>query len=35
MPCEDCENRGENWICLECQKIFCSRYVKGHMAAHN
>lgn len=29
--CTDCENIGENWICLTCAKIFCSRYVNGHM----
>ena len=29
--CIQCDNVGENWICLECQQIFCSRYVNGHM----
>jgi len=25
---------GENWICLECSAIRCSRYVNGHCKAH-
>ena len=33
--CNLCENVGENWICLECQEIFCSRYVNEHMVQHN
>jgi uncharacterized UBP type Zn finger protein len=32
--CVDCGNTGENWVCLACSKVYCSRYVKGHMAAH-
>lgn len=35
QKCVDCENMGENWICLECQEIFCSRFVKSHMVSHN
>eukprot|EP01099_Mayorella_cantabrigiensis_P007259 TRINITY_DN6355_c0_g1_i1.p1 TRINITY_DN6355_c0_g1~~TRINITY_DN6355_c0_g1_i1.p1 ORF type:complete len:152 (-),score=39.60 TRINITY_DN6355_c0_g1_i1:155-568(-) len=30
----DCGHEEENWLCLTCSKIFCSRYVKGHMAEH-
>ena len=35
--CPDCDNKGENWICLKpgCQTVRCSRYVKSHMLAHN
>ena len=32
--CEECENVGENWICLVCLSIHCSRYVKEHMLIH-
>lgn len=34
-PCKDCQNCGENWTCLTCAEIFCSRYVKQHMVKHN
>mmetsp|Transcript_995 Transcript_995/g.1843 ORF Transcript_995/g.1843 Transcript_995/m.1843 type:complete len:125 (+) Transcript_995:123-497(+) len=34
-PCGLCADPSENWVCLHCQSIFCSRYVQGHMAAHN
>lgn len=33
-PCLECGNVGENWVCLSCSEVFCSRYVKGHMVAH-
>lgn len=33
-PCEDCQNVGENWVCLVCYKVYCSRYVKEHMVQH-
>lgn len=35
LACKSCKNIGENWICLECVQVFCSRYVKGHMMLHN
>jgi hypothetical protein len=25
---------GENWMCLECSKVFCSRYINGHCVQH-
>eukprot|EP00978_Attheya_sp_CCMP212_P003189 scaffold6581_cov57-Attheya_sp.AAC.17 len=25
---------GENWVCLECNAIRCSRYVNGHAVSH-
>lgn len=34
-PCEKCQDCTENWLCLQCESIFCSRYVSGHMAQHN
>lgn len=34
-PCITCENVGENWLCLTCSQVFCSRYVQGHMVRHN
>ena len=33
--CEVCNNEGENWICLVCHKVFCSRYVNEHMVIHS
>ena len=27
--------QGENWICLVCHKVFCSRYVNEHMVIHS
>jgi NAD-dependent SIR2 family protein deacetylase len=34
-PCTGCFSRQENWMCLECDEVFCSRYVEGHMSDHN
>lgn len=34
-PCLTCGDASENWLCLECDHVFCSRYVKGHMSEHN
>lgn len=33
--CENCQDQTENWICLDCSKIFCARSVKAHMLDHN
>ncbi|XP_055328899.1 histone deacetylase 6-like [Paramacrobiotus metropolitanus] len=33
--CSVCEDARENWVCLHCYKVFCSRYVNGHMKDHN
>lgn len=33
--CEVCYHIGENWFCFSCEKVYCSRYVEGHMAEHN
>ena len=34
-PCESCGNIGENWVCLICSVVMCSRYVNNHMVDHN
>lgn len=33
-PCGDCQNIGENWVCLKCKTVKCSRYVNEHMLFH-
>ncbi|XP_061195454.1 histone deacetylase 6-like isoform X1 [Saccostrea echinata] len=33
-PCEDCGDLSENWTCLVCYKIYCSRFVNEHMLMH-
>ncbi len=32
--CLSCTDSSENWICLTCHEIQCSRYVKNHMVEH-
>ncbi|GAB6022029.1 Histone deacetylase 6 [Chamberlinius hualienensis] len=32
--CHECKSSHENWICLICYEICCSRYVNGHMMKH-
>ncbi|OMJ72973.1 hypothetical protein SteCoe_28457 [Stentor coeruleus] len=34
-PCQECGDLKENWICIQCGNIYCSRYVNGHMLEHN
>lgn len=34
-PCKECGDPKENWICLQCGSINCSRYVSGHQVAHH
>ena len=42
LKCEDGDDEGppescpvgENWLCLECGKVRCSRYVNGHGLTH-
>ena len=34
-PCKDCGATEENWMCLVCHEIFCSRYSNSHMVKHN
>ncbi len=33
-PCKECDSKRENWICLTCYHVFCSRFVKSHMVEH-
>jgi len=33
--CGSCGDKSENWVCLQCLEVFCSRYVSAHMVAHN
>jgi len=30
-PCRDCLDQEENWVCLSCFKVACSRYRNKHM----
>lgn len=32
--CADCESSTENWLCLSCEEIHCSRYVNNHGEEH-
>eukprot|EP01102_Stenamoeba_stenopodia_P006345 TRINITY_DN1741_c0_g1_i1.p1 TRINITY_DN1741_c0_g1~~TRINITY_DN1741_c0_g1_i1.p1 ORF type:complete len:431 (+),score=96.02 TRINITY_DN1741_c0_g1_i1:226-1518(+) len=33
-PCSVCNHSPENWECLSCGQVFCSRYVNSHAAKH-
>ena len=33
--CISCNEERENWMCLGCGEIFCSRFSNGHMVEHN
>lgn len=33
-PCIKCHDKSENWMCLTCNSILCSRFVNGHMSEH-
>ncbi|KAI8619786.1 DHS-like NAD/FAD-binding domain-containing protein [Chytriomyces sp. MP71] len=33
--CRECRDESENWICLKCAYVGCSRYVASHMLNHN
>ena len=35
LKCEKCEEKIELWICLHCDKSFCSRYINSHFIEHN
>jgi NAD-dependent deacetylase sirtuin 2 len=35
LPCGTCQSTEENWICVSCGGVFCSRYVSGHALAHH
>lgn len=33
-PCGTCSDKSENWVCVTCSEVYCSRYVNSHMVAH-
>ncbi|EXB76677.1 Histone deacetylase 6 [Morus notabilis] len=33
-PCHICEHPDENWLCLCCKEVLCSRFVNKHMLNH-
>jgi hypothetical protein len=33
-PCTTCHDGAENWYCLTCHEVFCSRYINGHFLQH-
>ncbi|KAF7233372.1 hypothetical protein EG68_06928 [Paragonimus skrjabini miyazakii] len=33
-PCSQCDNQTENWVCLTCYSVYCSRYANSHMMEH-
>nr|KAF6294602.1 histone deacetylase 6 [Pipistrellus kuhlii] len=34
QPCQDCGAPQENWVCLSCYEVYCSRYINAHMVRH-
>ncbi|NP_001398541.1 histone deacetylase 6 isoform 4 [Mus musculus] len=35
QPCKTCGTVQENWVCLTCYQVYCSRYVNAHMVCHH
>jgi NAD-dependent histone deacetylase SIR2 len=35
VGCKECGDSSENWVCIPCGGVFCSRYVNAHMSIHN
>jgi len=33
-PCQNCGDARENWLCLHCFQINCSRYINEHQLSH-
>ena len=33
--CSTCSDTAENWLCLACGLVACSRYVNEHMSMHS
>ncbi|KAF6170636.1 hypothetical protein GIB67_020198 [Kingdonia uniflora] len=33
-PCTRCDHTSENWLCLCCKDVLCSRFVNKHMLEH-
>lgn len=34
-PCQTCQHPTENWLCLSCKQVLCSRFVNKHMLHHS
>lgn len=34
-PCSRCHHPAENWLCLSCKDVLCSRFVNKHMLTHH
>ncbi|XVE49306.1 hypothetical protein DITRI_Ditri01bG0072400 [Diplodiscus trichospermus] len=34
-PCNRCQHPSENWLCLCCKDVLCSRFVNKHMLEHH
>lgn len=34
LPCAECENNVENWICLQCYTVHCARSINQHGMLH-
>ncbi|KAL1355413.1 uncharacterized protein LOC107488668 isoform X1 [Arachis duranensis] len=34
-PCYECQHPSENWLCLSCKEVLCSRFVNKHMLSHS
>ncbi|XP_050997141.1 histone deacetylase 6 [Acomys russatus] len=35
QPCMTCGTHQENWVCLTCYEVYCSRYINAHMIHHH
>ncbi|KAL6842191.1 hypothetical protein ACP4OV_028170 [Aristida adscensionis] len=33
-PCSRCHHPAENWVCLICKDVLCSRFINKHMLIH-
>ncbi|KAL9273059.1 Histone deacetylase 6-like protein [Drosera capensis] len=33
-PCSRCDHPAENWLCLCCKDVLCSRFINKHMLEH-
>lgn len=35
VPCQECSESSENWVCLTCYSVKCGRYINEHMLMHS
>nr|XP_044996311.1 histone deacetylase 6 isoform X2 [Jaculus jaculus] len=35
QPCKACGTLQENWVCLTCYQVYCSRYINADMVQHH